>query len=271
MTPDELEQIQTACHEWLRQPGTSQGSRMTIPAPGAISSELHVEVRSILTFDNVLIRSVVDCITGVCYTKLIGPYGETGDFIDTPFEMVATATRPEPKNQSPARDAELGKSTERVDESVECGDGSGGAYERPIPLIETHDINGEPRPKYLLYTNGKLLGYSRLERTDADGDRRGRFYPIEDYYDYAAIFEEMVTTENEVLEINLQEAYGIEADPDAAAIRNKFNDLSARIEALELYLSDEDGQRIDAAQIKLEDRARYYGDEAERWLYVALR
>ena len=44
---------------------------MTIPAPGAISSELHVEVRSILTFDNVLIRSVVDCITGVCYTNLL--------------------------------------------------------------------------------------------------------------------------------------------------------------------------------------------------------
>ena len=271
MTRDELEQIQKTCHEWLRQPGTSQGSRMTIPVEGAISSEFHVEVRSILTFDNVLIRSVVDCATGVCYTKLIGPHREAGDFIDTPFEMItAPPTRPEPQDPSTARDAELGESPERVDQSWGSRDYSGGAFERPIPLIETHDIDGNPRPKYLLYTNGKLLGYSRLERTDAYYERRGRFYPVEDYYDHAEIFEQMVTAENEFLEASVEEASGIEADPDSK-IRDKYNELSDRIEALKFYLADEDGRRLDASQIKLEDRARYYGDESERWLYVTLR
>ena len=270
MTRDELEQIQTKCHEWLRQAGTAEGSRMTIPAAGAISNEVHLGVSSILTFDNVLIRSVVDTATGVCYTKLIGPHGEAGEFIDTPFEMItATATPPEPKDQSAARDAVPGKSPERVDESAEGRDGSG-AYARPIPLIETHDIDGNPRPRYFLYTNGKLLGYSRLERAAADGELRGRFYPSEDYYDYAEIFAEMVQAEDEVLEINVQEAYGLATDPDSK-IRDIFNDLSGRIEALQLYVTDEDGCRIHAAEIKLEDRARYYNDESERWLYVTLR
>jgi hypothetical protein len=75
MTRDELQQIQTACHEWLRQAGAANGNRLTIPAHGAISTEVHLEVRSILTFDNVLIRSAVDSTTGVCYTKLIEAHG----------------------------------------------------------------------------------------------------------------------------------------------------------------------------------------------------
>src|SRR4030095_7241569 len=104
-----------------------------------------------------------------------------GEFIDTPFEMItATATRPEPEDQSPAQDAELAKSIARANESVQGRDGSN-AYARPIPLIETHDIDGNPRPKYFLYTNGKLLGYSRLERTDSYYQRVGRFHPSDNY------------------------------------------------------------------------------------------
>ena len=88
--------------------------------------------------------------------------------------------------------------------------------------------------------------------------------------DYAEVFEEMVTAENEYLEVSVEEASGLDPDPDSK-IRERFNELANRIEALQLYLSDGDGQRIPAAQIKLEDRARYYGDETERWLYVTLR
>jgi hypothetical protein len=266
MTRDELQQIQTACHEWLRQAGAANGNRLTIPAQGAIAAEVHLEVRSILTFDNVLIRSAVDATTRVCYTKLIGPHGEAGEFIDTPFEMIAaSATRPEPEEQS-ARDAERESTAE---ESVTRRARSG-AYARTISLIETHDIDGNPRPKYLLYTNGKLLGYSRLERNDSKDERYGRFYPDDDYYEYAGIFGEMVTAENEFLEAAIQEASGLEADPDSK-IRDKYNELSDRIEALQFYLTDEDGGRIDASRIKLEDRAHYYGDLTERWLYVTVR
>ena len=241
---------------------------MTIPAEGAISNEVHIEVSSILTFDNVLIRSVVDRKSGVCYTKLIGPHGQPGEFIDTPFEMIAAPATPAP-DQSPARDAALGKSTERVAESGAFRDRSG-AYARPIALIETHDIDGNPRPKYFLYTNEKLLGYSRLERTDSYYERKGRFHPTDDYLDYGELFAEMVTAEDEVLEENVQEAYGIKVEPDSK-FRDKFNELSERIEALKLYLAEEDGQRLDASKIKLEDRAGYYRDETERWLYVTFR
>jgi len=261
MTRDELEQIQTACHEWLRHDGARDGSRLTISASHANSTDVHVEVRSILTFDNVLIQSVVDCDTGVCYTKLIGPHGEAGEFIDTPLEMIAAA-------QSPAPEAAPRQSTERIAGSVKCNDRSG-AYERPVPLIETHDIDGNPRPKYLLYSKGKLLGYSRLERDDSKNERYGRFHPDDDYYEVAEIFEEMVTAENEFLEVGIQEASGLEVDADSK-IRNQYNELSDRIEALELDLTDEDGGRIAASRIKLEDRAPYYGDESERWLYVTL-
>jgi hypothetical protein len=57
---------------------------------------------------------------------------------------------------------------------------------------------------------------------------------------------------------------------DALDARNRFSELSTQVEALELYLESEEGHRIEAVEIKLEDLSRHYDDEAERWLCVTL-
>jgi len=72
MTCEELEYIQTFCHQWLREPGASHASRRTIPAGGPLSHPVELEISGLLTFDNVLIKSAIDLKTGTCYTKLIG-------------------------------------------------------------------------------------------------------------------------------------------------------------------------------------------------------
>ncbi len=104
MTNEELEQIQAVCHEWLRQPGTSNGSRMTIPLGDSLSRTIEIEVRSLLTFDNVMITSVVDAETGSCYSKLIALPGEPGEFIDTPLDQITfNSTSPVEEQPSPLR------------------------------------------------------------------------------------------------------------------------------------------------------------------------
>src|SRR6185437_6147309 len=91
MTRAELEYIQTACHEWLRQPGVGQDSRRTISS-SALSRPVQLQITGLLTFDDVLITSVVDAETGICYTKLIARPGEAGEFFDTPFESIPPDT-----------------------------------------------------------------------------------------------------------------------------------------------------------------------------------
>jgi len=67
MTCEELEYIQTFCHQWLREPGASHASRRTIPAGGPLSHPVELEISGLLTFDNVLIKSAIDLKTGTCY------------------------------------------------------------------------------------------------------------------------------------------------------------------------------------------------------------
>ncbi len=86
MTNEELQYIQNFCHQWLREPGASHASRRTIPAGGALSHSIELEISELLTFDNVLIKSANDAKIGTCYTKLIGRQGEPGEFVDTPLD-----------------------------------------------------------------------------------------------------------------------------------------------------------------------------------------
>ena len=121
--------------------------------------------------------------------------------------------------------------------------------------------------KFLLYTHRKLLGYSLLERTLSTRERRGRFHPSENYFEYAELFAALPAAENEYMEASVQEAYGLQV-AGALESRNRFNELSAQLEALKLYVENEDGHPIKAVEIRLEDLSRHYDDEAERWLYV---
>ena len=121
--------------------------------------------------------------------------------------------------------------------------------------------------KFLLYTHRKLLGYSLLERTLSTRERRGRFHPSENYFEYAELFAALPAAENEYMEASVQEAYGLQV-AGALESRNRINELSAQLEALKLYVENEDGHPIKAVEIRLEDLSRHYDDEAERWLYV---
>ena len=57
-------------------------------------------------------------------------------------------------------------------------------------------------------------------------------------------------------------------DDDADEYRRVFNELSERIDALNLYLADEAGKPIATTELRVEDLSQYYGDESERWLHV---
>jgi hypothetical protein len=275
MTRAELEHIQTVCHEWLRQPGVRQDSRRTISS-SALSRPVELKITGLLTFDNVLITSAMDAETGSCYTKLIARPGETGEFFDTPFESIApdtdapvkepakvlTATRERYQNAM----ARL-RDSSRSDVTDVANQIATDSWSWIIPRSERNA--SDAGAKFLLYTNRKLLGYSLLERARSTHERRGRFHPGEDYFEYAELFAALPAAENECMEANVQEAYGLKV-AGAPEARNRFNELLVQLEALGLYIESEDGQPIDAVEIKLEDLSRYYDDEAERWLWVTL-
>jgi hypothetical protein len=146
---------------------------------------------------------------------------------------------------------------------------------------DTHKVISEPNvwwveengdtvaeTKYLLFTNGKLLGYSLLERTGSGGRRRGRFEASEDYFDYLELFAALPQAENDYMEMNAREAYGL-PDENAPEYRNKFHELWDLIEALKLSIADANGDLIETSAVRLEDLSRHYGDESERWLHVS--
>jgi hypothetical protein len=277
MTKAELEHIQTVCHEWLRQPGVAQDSRRTISS-SALSRLVELKITGLLAFDNVLITSAVDAETGICYTKLIARPGEAGEFFDTPFESIAPDTASlvkEPEKVLTATRARYQDAMARLRDS-EPSDVSepdvANQWEIDSLLLgglSESQRENDTAPKFLLYTNRKLLGYSLLERTLSTHERRGRFHPSEDYFEYSEFFAALPAAENEFMEANVQEAYGLKV-PEALESRHRFNELLVQLEALGLYVENEDGQPIDAVEIKLEDLSRYYDDEAERWLYVTL-
>jgi hypothetical protein len=270
MTREELEHIQSVCRGWLRLPDTAQGSSMTIPPGGVLTRETRVKASAILTFDNVPIVSAVDAETGVCYTSLVGRQGEAGELFDTSWEKIASQevqrAEPPPKvlraTQQRYRDV-----AERLALAREAANNVPLAGEASSDWIEKENLEADARPKYLLYTNQTLLGYSLLERTRSGGERSGRFHASENYFDYFEIFAALPEIENEALEANVREAYGI-FDGENSAHRTRFNELAAQVTALELYVTDDTGLRIEGAAVRLEDLSQYYHDPTERWLYI---
>ncbi|HSS19779.1 MAG TPA: hypothetical protein VLL54_06870 [Pyrinomonadaceae bacterium] len=269
MTRDELEQVQSICHGWLRHAGTANGSRMTIPATGAITCPVELQVRSLLSFDNVLISSAVDANTDTCYAKLIRQPDGAEEIFDTPFEKIPTdsAVASEAITERPTQ-TRYREAMERLAETQQRDAENAVTGIEPNALwLEKASSAAEQQPKYLLYTNGKLLGYSLLERRGSDGQRSGRFHASDDYFEYIDIFAALPDVENDWMEVNVREAYGIvEAGSDES--RARFNELSEQVAALDLYLCDESGRKIDASEVRLEDLSRKYDDESERWLYL---
>lgn len=274
MTKEELEQIQSACREWMRQPGVSNASRLTISAGSAVSRTVEVELRSLLTFDNMMITSAVDAETGACYLKLIARQGEPGEFIDAPLDSLALSrTSPDEGNPAPLR-ATQKRYQEAMLRLAETQQNE--ANESLLSTADTNtwltgkgDSEADQQPRFLLYTNGELLGYSLLERARADGQRSGRFHPSENYFDYAHIFAALPQAENDCLEANAREAYGIVEVGDDE-YRKSFHELSAKAAALKFYLEDEEGLRIKTSEVRLEDLSRHYHDQTERWLHVTI-
>jgi hypothetical protein len=254
ITEEQFKQIQLLCREWLSDPATNRDSRLTIPAGAVLPQSITIEIKGILTFDDVLITSAVDTKTGVCYTKLIAKSGQTGTFIDSPFEMIVAGEVPQPdktRSQYPAYASEG-----VTDEATNL-------HREERTAFRDESARGE----YLLCSNGKVLGSSSLEKTNSANQRTGRFFPSDDYFEVAEIFGQFPTAENDWLEANVREAYGL-TDENASDFRKKFNELCERIDALKLYVADKSGKQIATIEVKLEDLSTFYGDESERWLHV---
>jgi hypothetical protein len=200
----------------------------------------------------VLIESAVDADNGFCYTKRIGESGKTGEFIDTPFEMIEAAAA---QTTEPSLSANFIRRSEQQPTVA------------PIKTA-TPEIDSDPdRPKFLLYSNQTLLGYSLLEQTKSANQRKGRFHPNDDYFDYSAMFEEFPQAENDWMEVNTREAYGL-TNENAGEVHKRFNELRTGIEGLKLYLADADGRAIETVEVRVEDLSRHYDDPSERWLHV---
>jgi hypothetical protein len=270
MTKEELEHIQAVCRRWLWQPDASKDSHLTIPPGGALTRAIEVKISALLTFDNVLIMSADDSETGTCYAKLIRQPDGLEEVFDTALENIAAesvaphAVDSPPLRATQQRYQEAMESLAQTQQRESEGDASPAELS---PWIEKASFDSDQQPKYLLYTNGKLLGYSLLERSRSDGQRSGRFHPSEDYFEYAHIFEALPQAENDCMEANAQEGYGIfEAGNDG--YRTRFAELSGQIAELELYVEAEGGLRIEASKVELQDLSHHYDDQTERWLHI---
>jgi hypothetical protein len=272
MTKEELKQIQSICREWLRQPDTAKDSRLTIPLGGALSRAFALKINALLTFDNVLIMSADDADTGVSYATLIRQPDGAEEIFDTPFEKIPTessvASEPAPERATQKR-YRLAMEELAERQRRDAAEAATQAVELDTLWIERDHSASEPQPKFLLYSDGKLLGYSLLERDRSAGQRSGRFHPGEDYFEYAHTFQELPEAENECLEINVREAYEIFED-GSDAVRMKFYELAAKVDQMKLYIEDESGTRINTSTVRLEDLSLKYDDESERWLYVTV-
>lgn len=282
---EQFKQIQSLCREWLSDPTTNRESRLTIPAGGGVSESITIEFKTILTFDNVLITSAVGVESGTCFTKLIGKSGEPGTFIDAPFDMIA-ASDERRAGVMPQKCGEMesvpGAAATGSVQPRKLGTGGQDSSVDPVPTAPGSDSTATTKPhddrsmafetnstdeKYLLYSNGTVLGFSSLEKTKSQHQRTGRFFPSDDYFEFAEIFEEFPQAENDCLDANVHEAYGLTYD-NADVFRKKFNDLCERIDALKLYVVDDQGKQIAVTEVKLEDLSKFYSDESERWLHV---
>lgn len=84
MTNEELKHIQTICRDWLLQAGISGDNCLTILPGGPLIHTVEIELRSLMTPDNVIITSAVDMITGAVYASLLKQPGNAAVFIETP-------------------------------------------------------------------------------------------------------------------------------------------------------------------------------------------
>jgi len=272
LTNEELQHIRTFCHQWLRETGASHSSRTTIPAGGALSHPIELEISGLLTFDNVLIRSAIDAITGTCYTKLIGRQGEPGGFVDTPLDKIysdPTPVDPEPPAAMRATQQRYQTAMKLLAETQpgHADEGVPSTVDTNAWWIEPENSESVQQPRYLLYTNQQLLGYSLLERVRSGGQMSGRFHASEDYVDYAHIFAALPEAENECFEANAREAYEI-YDEKSDEYRTRFTELTAQVAELKLFVRDEAGRRLVTSEVRLEDLSKHYNDQSERWLYV---
>jgi hypothetical protein len=199
LSEEQLEHIQSLCRQWLSDPSTNRDSRLTIPGGSVLPHAITIEIKSILTFDNVLITSAVDTETAVCYTKLIGKSGEVGTFIDAPLEMIANDEASYVPDIPP-----------KFSSAVEAPER---ARDEPRSIQTMVFESDSLREKYLLCSNGTVLGYSLLEKTISDS-RSGRFFPSDDYFEFAETFAAFPQAENDCFEANVREAYGL-IDDDA--------------------------------------------------------
>lgn len=274
MTKAELEQIQTVCREWLRQPERSE-SRLTIPAGSGLSRAIQIERKAILTFDNLLITTAVDAETGAKYAGLIQRPDEPDEFLDIPYAMVAEVT-PLPASEAPAPPplrATQRRYQEAMDLLAQHQRESSNDFDAPADYSQWLDnapsAARDLLPSYLVYSGSELLGYTMLERIRSARERDGRFYPSEDYFAYADIFTALPDAEEEYLEAAVRTAYGL-IDHGSDESWKRFNDLSAQVEALALYLQTEDGKRMEVMEVRLVDLSHKYDDQTERWLYITV-
>jgi len=271
MTEKELEQIQSVCRAWLQRSDTAKDSRLTIPAEGSLLRPVELKIGALLTFDNVLILSADDAETGVCYAKLIRQPDGLEEVFITPWAKIAAGSGTSPAPEPPLRRA----SQQRYQDAMEhlaqiqqrAREVNAAANDIDRWWVESESVDSSGPPRYLLYTNGKLLGHSLLERSSSGGQLRGRFYPSDEYFEYANIFEALPQAENDCLEANAEEAYGIfNAGNDE--YRTRYAQLSGQVAELELYAETEAGDRIATAKIELQDLSHLYDDQAERWLLI---
>jgi len=248
---------------------------LTVPATDQLRDPVELEIKAILTFDNVLITSVVDVKSGACYTKLIASPGEEGVFFDTPFERIrsAAAAARDVKTEPVLRATQkrYQDALSRLAESQLAQADTAKDFTDLTPSwIARKDVEvDDEQPKFFLYSDQKLLGYSLLERARADNQRSGRFHASEDYFEYAETLVAFVDAENDSLEANVREAYGL-FDPENRELQARFDELSTRVNALQLYVADDTGRRLVTSEVRIEDLSRKYDDETERWLYVTL-
>ena len=190
MTEAELQQIQAVCREWLTQADSTNGSRLTIPEGGGLSRSFELRINGLLAFDNVLILSANDEGTGACYAKLIRQPDGLEELVDTSFEKIAQHLA----STSETTAADMRPTQQRYQETMEKLVEAQQAGVHQVTAwpdrwwIERDNDDTAVEPKYLLFTNRKLLGHSLLERTRSDGRKSGRFEPSLEYFDYADIF-----------------------------------------------------------------------------------
>ena len=194
--------------------------------------------------------------------------------VDTPFEQIASATavQHEVKAEPVVRATQkrYQDALARLAESQPAQAASADYTDLTLSWIArgNFDVDDE-QPKFFLYSDQKLLGYSLLERRRADNQLSGRLHASEDYFEYAEILVAFVEAENDCLESNVREAYGL-FDPENAELQTRFDELSTRVNALQLYVADDTGRRLDTSEVRIEDLSRKYDDETERWLFVTL-